>query len=532
MPVASANRGVELDWRVPYEALLEGFAGGDRGVGSAGAALALWRAATDAGFRAWCYEFGFPDSYVHGVTVIEADGDLEVHDAFLNQSYRAGLFDILDGLRDDRLPTVRRETRDRKIYLVDPVSEPRQTIDWLVVHADRELEPVGSLRRFEVQWDEGAFVATHPDLDRVYRALEEHGHSAELAYLMLHPVSVFDGVADHRDRPTMPLVGGRDLRSPSAALHAGLRRLTRELAEERQQAAERAAAAHQLEAELVETRGRLAAAGAETAGLSAQLAELCHSLSSEAECRALESELGAAKAATAAAERKACELERQIAELRGEWHRRAAAWQDQRQSLTAAIAASDQAKRRLQAEAQAAGQDLSDARAQLAAAHNLAVRRAEEWRVERKSTETVCAQAVQDAVRAHSELIRAETQLTAARALVGDWREAFARGTRDWASERRSLTAASEAFADNYSRLTADFAQAREDAATAREELAAARAALAGVTAEREAERARFDTAQRKQSGRWRGLGGVLRVLFARPPADEPTLSHARSRTM
>ena len=298
--------------------------------------------------------------------------------------------------------------------------------------------------------------------------------------------------------------------------------------------AERAAAAHRLEAEFVETRGRLAATGAETAGLSARLAELRASLLSEAECRALESELGAAKASTAAAEQKACELERQVAELRGEWNRRAAAWQGERQSLTAATAASDQEKRRLQAEAQATGQDLSDARAQLAAARNLAARHAEEWQVERQSLETAHAQAVRDAVRAHAELVRTTTRLAAARALVADWREAFERGIHDWAGERRSLRAASDALADDNSRLATDLAQAREDATAARDELAAARAALADLTVDREAERVRFEAARRKQPGRWRrlGVGGVLRALFARPPADEPKLSPARSRTM
>ena len=391
---------------MPYEAVLARFAGGDCGAGAAGAALALWRAATDAGFRAWCYECGFPDSYTHSVTVIEANGALEVHDAFFNQEYQAEFFGVLDGLRGDRLPAIRRETRDRKIYVLDPVSEPRRTLEWLVVHADRELEPVGSLRRFELQWDEAAFVATHPDLDHVYRALEEHGHPAELAYLMLHPVAVFDGIPDHRDHRTMPIVGGRGLQLPSAALRVGLRRLTRELVAERQEMTERAAAAR------------------------------------------LESELGLAKTGTAAAEQKVRELERQIAELRGEGDRSDAAWQAEREALIAAIAASDR-NRRLEAEAAVrANAELASAETRLAAARALVTDWREafeqgtcDWAGERRSLTTASEALADDNSRLAADLARAREDAATARDELAAARAALAELTADRDAGRIRLEA-------------------------------------------------------------------------------------------
>ena len=39
---------------------------------SEGAALALWRAFTKKGFRAWCYKFGLAGSVTHTVTIVEA----------------------------------------------------------------------------------------------------------------------------------------------------------------------------------------------------------------------------------------------------------------------------------------------------------------------------------------------------------------------------------------------------------------------------------------------------------------------------
>ena len=149
-PVATWNRAAEVDWHGSYDSLISLFARGDCGVLSGGAALALWRAATDAGLRAWCYDFGFPESLTYMVTVIEADGRLRVHDAFLNLEYRGDFHEILDGLRADRPPDIRAESRDRKIYVADPAGEAQQTLDWLASHADRELDRQGPLRRFEV----------------------------------------------------------------------------------------------------------------------------------------------------------------------------------------------------------------------------------------------------------------------------------------------------------------------------------------------------------------------------------------------
>jgi len=106
VPIATWNRVAEVDWRDSYDSLISMFRRGDSGVLSGGAALALWRAATDAGFRAWCYDFGFPESLTHMVTVVELDGRLRVHDAFLNLGYRADFYEILEGLRADQLPDI------------------------------------------------------------------------------------------------------------------------------------------------------------------------------------------------------------------------------------------------------------------------------------------------------------------------------------------------------------------------------------------------------------------------------------------
>ena len=218
MPVASANRTAELDHRMCYADMAAILENARLGASSAGAALALWRACSEHGLRAWCYRFGFPESLTQTVTIVDIDGVLQVHDAFFNLSYPCGLYEVLGSLRSGEAVTGKREVRDRKIYIMDPAREPSGTARWLEEHADRELEPVDGLRRFELLWNPEAFVATHPAIEPVFRDLAARGYPADLQFSMLHPVAVFDGTKWHRDRADMPLLRGYNLESPAAAL--------------------------------------------------------------------------------------------------------------------------------------------------------------------------------------------------------------------------------------------------------------------------------------------------------------------------
>lgn len=84
IPVATCNRIIELDHRMAYSEMTLALDRGRLGVLSAGAALALWRACHERGLRAWCYEFGFPQTLTYTLTVVEVDNVLQVHDAFFN----------------------------------------------------------------------------------------------------------------------------------------------------------------------------------------------------------------------------------------------------------------------------------------------------------------------------------------------------------------------------------------------------------------------------------------------------------------
>jgi hypothetical protein len=229
---------------------------GRLGVSSAGAALALWRACSEHGLRAWCYRFGFPESLTQTVTIVDIDGVLQIHDAFFNLSYPSGLDDVLGSLRNGEAVTVKRAVRDRKIYLMDPAREPGRTARWLEEHADRELEPVDGLRRFELLWDRDAFAATHPAMEPGLRDLAARGYPADPQFSMLHPVAVFDGTKWHRNRADMPLLRGYDLESPVAALRVA----SRDLETERARLTETAAAITRLEADLVEAKSQASAA--------------------------------------------------------------------------------------------------------------------------------------------------------------------------------------------------------------------------------------------------------------------------------
>ncbi len=501
-PVATWNRAAEVDWHGSYDSLAPLFERGDSGVLSGGAAMALWCAATDAGFRAWCYDFGFPESLTYMVTVIEAAGRLQVHDAFLNLEYRGDFYEILGGLRADRLPEVRRESRDRKVYVADPACESQQTLDWLGAHADRELDRRGSLRRFEVLWDSDAFLATFPRTEAIFRDLESRGHPADFSYLMLHPITVFDGERYHRERDTMPLVGGLDLDTQVAGLRTATHRLTKELADERARLAERSAAAARLEAEIAEARAELAAAAGEAGQNSAEAAQLREGLADanrqlaterltlaqektaiEERGAALESALAEARASHSAVAEQARRLEDQIVQLRSardEFEQAAAAsaaqWAQERQQLQEGAQTLDEDNRKLQAAVAGTSTDLAAVRGETGELRATIDRLTAEWDEEgRRSREA--AQALEgDVLRLREELAQTSAQLGDAQAEGAELRADLERSSAQWWDERRSLQASLAAVNEDAQTAFAEWARAQLHA-----EQAAAQATWSGL---------------------------------------------------
>jgi hypothetical protein len=328
-PVASANRTAELDHRMSYLDMTTALGAAKLGVPSRGAALALWRACNDRGLRAWCYEFGFPESLTQAVTVVDVDGVLEVHDAFFNSSYRPGLSDLLTSLRDGRAVNGKDGIRDRKIYIMDPASEAQATVCWFEAHADRELEPVDGLRRFQVLWNPEAFAATYPAIDVVSRGLAARGYPEELQFLKLHPVAMFDGARWHRDHADMPLLGGQDLTSPVAALRVA----TRDLATERARVAETAVRITRVEADLADVNSRLSAASHQFA--AERETWLQQKVALQAGKSALEGELKEMRTRFSAAVDLRARRDSQIAQLRAEIEDTTQQYDRQRSALVA-----------------------------------------------------------------------------------------------------------------------------------------------------------------------------------------------------
>jgi predicted nucleic acid-binding Zn-ribbon protein len=288
-------------------------------------ALALWRAVSKKGFRAWCYEFGFSGCLTHTVTIVEADDALRVHDAFFNLTYRLDFHEVLDALRDERPVAAKNEIRDRKIYVMDTAFEPPSTVRWLEANADRELAPVDDRRQFEVLWNDEAFAAITPGVDAAYRELEARGYPRDLKFLMLHPIEMFDGEKSYRDVGDMPLLAGRDLGSPLAALRVRAIRADRELASERERGAERVAMIARLESERDVAKSGLAEAAAEARRLGDQIVQLRAALDDEnarltAEREALQQALAEAKTQAQAYEAEIADAISELSRVRAEWN--------------------------------------------------------------------------------------------------------------------------------------------------------------------------------------------------------------------
>jgi len=305
-----------------------------------GTALALWRAFAKKGFRAWCYEFGLPGTITHSVTIVETDSVLLIHDAVFNLTYPAGFHDVLDALQDGRPMAAKTESRDRKIYVMDPAFEAEAAVGWLEANAERELAPLDGHRRFEVLWNVEAFVATFPGIEAAYQGLEERGYPRDLRFLMLHPVEIFDGEKSHDDPGTMPLLAGRELGSPLAAARAAVRRVTQELASERERRAEKEAAILRLEGERDAAQSGLAAASAEVQRLGDQITQLRVALDDEtrrfaAERQTLSKALTEAEAQATASRIEVAALRAELTQARAEWSTERRRWECASASLQA-----------------------------------------------------------------------------------------------------------------------------------------------------------------------------------------------------
>jgi chromosome segregation ATPase len=428
-------------------------------------------------------------------------------------------------LRADQLPDIRCETRDRKVYVMDPSCESQLTADWMTAHADRELDRVGSLRRFEVLWGREALLATLARPEAVYRDLETRGYPADLSYLMLHPIGVFDGRAHHQNPQTMPLIGGRDLRSPVAGLRAAMQQLTQDLAVERDQLAEKSTISGQLEGELAEARSQLLVASGEAEQLSMHAAQLRAAIDDtsrqwDAERQALsqgnsaleerravlEAELAEATARHAAATEEVRRLADQVVQLRSAYddaERRIATERElflqQQQKLEAALGETSAHAAAIEAQVQGLEQTirtLQDATDQ----------RTAEWEAERLVLQTAAQALEDDKQRLQIEVANTQAVLVAAHGEIAEFRDTLDRRTAEWVDERRSLQEAAQALEGEKRQLRAEATEAGEDLVKARGQIAELRETLDRRTAEWDDERRSLQEATHALEGDKRQL--------------------------
>jgi chromosome segregation ATPase len=149
---------------------------------------------------------------------------------------------------------------------------------------------------------------------------------------MLHPIEIFDGDRAHRELDTMPLLTGRDLTSPLAALRSEVKRMSGELASERERRAQSDGIILRLEGERDAAQSSSAATSAETQRLGDQIVQLRAALDDEtrrfaAERQALSQAATEAEAQTIASRVEIIALKAELAQLRADWDTERKAWE-------------------------------------------------------------------------------------------------------------------------------------------------------------------------------------------------------------
>jgi chromosome segregation ATPase len=172
-----------------YSEIAAAFAGADVGADAGQMAAALASLYREAGFEAWVFHFGRPPSFVHAVTLVRVSDAVLVQDAYFNRGFDLDVEILLDAVAAGAARGETSSVEDRKLVVIDPAETATEALRWITAHADQELAPIHTLRRFTLSWTVAAAASSDPT---VAAALGARDASAArgLDALMLHPLGV------------------------------------------------------------------------------------------------------------------------------------------------------------------------------------------------------------------------------------------------------------------------------------------------------------------------------------------------------
>jgi hypothetical protein len=154
------------------------------------------------GYRAWRYDYGIKNGITHSVTLVEVDNDVHMQDAYFNLEYCSESGDplpflqVLKSLKAGKDVNYKNglnryrdvHSRNYKIpadsWVSNTQGDPVKMTDFHFVH------------KGNTTWD--AFLSKYPrnrraEKVRTMKLLKDHGFPADITYLVLFPLGIYDG---------------------------------------------------------------------------------------------------------------------------------------------------------------------------------------------------------------------------------------------------------------------------------------------------------------------------------------------------
>jgi hypothetical protein len=160
------------------------------GVHCGGIATVLASAYRDNGYVSYVYSYGFKNALTHAVTLVEINGELYLHDAYLNYSFRKPLVDILDDLIVGIVP---------QYYLGKPEQRDVHYISYENMHKSWNYD--GDERNKDCVYNGGKYTCrsiqspsllfSRYHMNETYNILHSMGHPSDYAYALLYPYGIF-----------------------------------------------------------------------------------------------------------------------------------------------------------------------------------------------------------------------------------------------------------------------------------------------------------------------------------------------------
>jgi hypothetical protein len=189
LPFTVGPQAVQFDWAMPYWRMMSEMTVANLAADALQSSIAFAKLAVEAGLDAWPYEFGVPNRLTHAATLVRVGESIYAQDAFFNSGFDQPLATVIEALLSGKISFATAEAPNLRVAFVGS-SDSAKTKAVLAVNADRELRPLGGIRRFAINLDQNVYLSMLDDADVILQSLTKMGLPPVLDAMTVLPLRI------------------------------------------------------------------------------------------------------------------------------------------------------------------------------------------------------------------------------------------------------------------------------------------------------------------------------------------------------